>query len=286
MKICVLAEPDHWHYLDLKRAAGEWHQIECHSFKSLSDSVNSEPDETQMTWSEFDVILARAMPAGSLEQIVFRMDVLLTLQRLGTKIVNPPRAIEASVDKYLALQLLQFDGIPVPTTRVSQTLEVAMEQFRKFDGDVVCKPLFGSMGNGLVRLNTEQEARAYFIAQLAEGKVLYQQAFVDHGGRDLRLLVIGDRVFGMQRTHDASWITNIAQGGVGSSHEPTSTECDLARRASRAVGAWIAGVDLIYERTTGQPYVLEVNSSPSWRTMSQVLEVDIAAEVLGWLESG
>ena len=159
-----------------------------------------------------------------------------------------------------------------------------MGQFQKLGMDVVVKPMFGSMGRGLLRIQDLELANQTFESLVADDKVIYQQAFIDHGGFDFRLLVIGDQVLGMRRKNPNHWITNIAAGGTGFAHQPTETEQELARQSARAVGAVIAGVDLLYDRNTGEPYVLEVNSAPAWQATSQVLQIDVGKMVLAELE--
>ena len=93
------------------------------------------------------------MPPGSLEQVVFRMDVLNRLQARGVTVLNSPRALEMCVDKYLASACLETAGLPVPPTIVCQDAETALEAFEQLGGDVVVKPLFGSEGRGMVRVS-------------------------------------------------------------------------------------------------------------------------------------
>jgi glutathione synthase/RimK-type ligase-like ATP-grasp enzyme len=251
MKIGVLASPDSWHFQDLQRAAGTRHQIESCPFDQLADRLDA-PHPTldsknpgRHPLEEFDCLLARAMPAGSIQQIIFRMDLLLELEHRGLRIVNPPRTIEMSV---------------------------------------VFKPLFGSMGHGLVRLSSPQVAERVFTEQIASGQVIYQQVFVDHGGFDIRLFVIGSHVLAMKRVNPSNWITNIAQGATGYPYQPSQQDVELALKSARAVGAEIAGVDLLYDQKTQQPRVLEINSAPAWQAISQVLGIDVAALILEYLE--
>ncbi len=293
MKLCVLSSPTGWHYRDLKRAAGNDHVVDSFSFENLSATVDSHrfqgvdcgvsempSGQTAEQLESYDCIYARAMPAGSLQQVVFRMDVLLELERRGMRIVNPPRCIEASVDKYLALTKLAAAGIPIPLTAVSQSVRQALSHFQSLGSDVVVKPLFGSMGNGLVRVTDMTTAKEVFEKLISDQQVIYQQAFINHGGSDLRLLVIGRQVLAMKRTNHHHWITNIAQGGIGSPHHPSSHESQLALSAAQAVGATIAGIDLIYDSESERPMVLETNSSPSWRALGEVLDIDVSRLVL------
>jgi RimK family alpha-L-glutamate ligase len=291
MKICVLASSDSWHVQDLQRAAGKTQLIENCPFDQLADQLFDTPNEpgtktqSRHRLEDFDCLLARAMPAGSIQQIIFRMDMLLELERRGLRIVNPPRTIEMSVDKYLSLTHLHRHGIPTPRTAVGQTWSTAMQHFEMLGGDVVFKPLFGSMGRGLIRLSSVQAAERVFAEQISSGQVIYQQTFVDHGGFDIRLFVIGENVLAMKRVNFGNWITNIAQGATGYAYHPSEVEVELAVKSARAVGAEIAGIDLLYDQKTQQPLVLEINSAPAWQSISQILQIDVAALILEYLDT-
>jgi ribosomal protein S6--L-glutamate ligase len=278
--IYVLADSESWHYRDLLRAAGKEHVIESLPFECLSAVVGGSSKILPAAAPKAsDCVYARAMPAGSLQQVVFRMDVLLEWERAGVKIINSPRAIETSVDKYLALTKLAAAGVPVPRTTVAQSVQMALEQFDWLGGTTVLKPLFGSMGRGLMKILNAKEANDIFNELCGDGHVIYQQAYIDHGGEDLRLLVIGDEVLAMKRSNSQHWITNISNGGVGSPHIATAAESKIALQAAQAVGARIAGIDLLYD-SHGKPYVIEVNSAPSWKATGEVLGIDIAKRVL------
>ena len=93
------------------------------------------------------------------------------------------------------------------------------------------------------------------------------------------VLVIGERVLGMRRTHPGNWITNIQQGATAHPHRPTPREIEIARLAAARLGASLAGVDLLYDRS-GHPWVIEVNACPGWQALASVSDVDISALVL------
>lgn len=280
MRIAVLCSPDGWHFQDLKRAAGADHELVSFRFEALAAGIGSDANINLAA----DCVIVRTMPPGSLEQIVFRMDLLGQMARHRTLVLNSPRSIEIAVDKYLSLALLNSSGIRVPNTKVSQTVEEAIRQFEWLGSDVVVKPLFGSMGNGIVRLRSVSTAETCFRSFVDRGQVIYQQAFVEHGGFDIRLLVLGSRVLGMKRTNSGHWITNISQGGVGEPYLPTAAESDLAIRAARSVGAHFAGVDLMYASQDEHPFVIEVNAVPGWQAISEVLQFDVAREMLRQIE--
>jgi ribosomal protein S6--L-glutamate ligase len=219
------------------------------------------------------------MPPGSLEQVVFRMDALARLEAAGVPVVNPAKAIEAAVDKYLATARLHAAGMLVPPTIVCQTMGDALAAFDSLGGDVVVKPLFGGEGRGITRISDAAVARRVFATLDQIGAVHYVQQFIPHDGVDWRLLVIGDEVLGMKRINPDDWRTNISLGARPGSLEVTVELAQLARRAAAAVGASVAGVDLLPARD-GRLYALEVNAVPGWRALAEVSGVDVAARVL------
>lgn len=228
-----------------------------------------------------DVVLARIIPSGSLEQIIFRVDALHRLEERGVAVVNSPRAIERTVDKLWTTALLEQCGLPTPETVVCEDPAEAMEAFRRM-GDVILKPLFGSMGLGMVRLSDEDMAwRALKVVEQLRS-VFYLQRFVPHDGRDVRAFVIGDRVIGAIERRAAGWKTNVSRGGSAHPLPLSSQWTLLALRAARAVGAEYAGVDLL-PAADGSVYVLEVNGIPGWEGLQRATGLDVAGAIVDHL---
>jgi ribosomal protein S6--L-glutamate ligase len=115
------------------------------------------------------------------------------------------------------------------------------------------------------------------------GAVFYLQSYVEHEGADLRLLVVGEQVFGMRRRNPLDWRTNVSRGAATEPLEVTPELREMAIRAASAVGAPLAGVDFLPGRD-GVLYALEVNAVPGWKALARTLEVDVAAIVLDWIE--
>ena len=222
------------------------------------------------------------MPPGTLEQVVFRMDALHRLEAMGIPVLNPPRAVEAAVDKYLALARLESEGLAVPATWVGESADEAVEAFDRLGGDVVVKPLFGSEGRGLVRVSDRELARRTFQTLARLGAVLYVQRFVRHPGHDLRAFVLGDRVLGAIRREAPSgdWRTNVAVGGIAAMVRLGLEVESLAIRSARAVGARMAGVDLLPDPDRDGLAVIEVNAVPGWRALAKANEIDVARSIL------
>lgn len=288
MRLAVLASPDSWYLNDLRRAAGSRHEVICVAFERLTARLDGETGQRRVQAAECDLdacdaVLVRTMPPGSLEQVVFRMDALGTLAEAGKVVINPPRAIEAAVDKYLASAKLQSAGLATPRTWVCQSLADALEGFRALGGDVVVKPVFGGEGRGIFRVDEESLAWRVFSTLAQLRSVIYLQEFIPHHGFDLRLLVLGDRVFAMRRVNLDDWRTNVSRGARAEPLVPEPRLIETARRAAAAIGAPFAGVDVLPSRD-GREFVLEVNGVPGWKALSATLQVDIAAALLDYVE--
>jgi ribosomal protein S6--L-glutamate ligase len=280
MRIALLSAGSGWHVRDLQRAAAQLgHDAVAVDFRRVTAGVATPADSL----ADYDGVVVRTMPPGSLEQVVFRMDVLHRLQARGVAVLNPPAAVETCVDKYLASARLEAAGLRVPPTVVCQHADAALEAFAALGGDVVVKPLFGSEGRGMVRLTDPEMAWRTFRTLERLQAVLYLQRFVPHPGWDLRLFVLGGRVLAaMRRRGGGDWRTNVAQGGTAEPVAVAPAEADLAVRAAAAVGAPVAGVDLL-PGTDGAWYVLEVNAVPGWRALAPVSGVDVAAALVRFL---
>ena len=295
MNILIIDRPQSWHVRELQQAAGTQTTIDTVSYEELQVQFDdsgpgciprSAFSTAKHPLSNYDCVLTRAMPASTLEQVVFRMDWLDQVARqYGTLVINPARTVEASVDKYLSLEKMRSAGIPVPGCHVSQTTQQALAFFRSAGGDSVVKPIFGSRGKNIVRVRGEEQAKSVFNSLAAEGRVIYQQRYVEHGDQDFRLLVIGDHVFGLRRQRPGHWITNASCGAEGYRHQPSTAERKLAIAAARSVDAVIAGVDLVYDREQEeQPCVVEINACPSWRATQAVADENISRQLLSEIE--
>jgi ribosomal protein S6--L-glutamate ligase len=215
-----------------------------------------------------------------LEQIIFRMDLLNDAEWHGQRIINPPRAMETCIDKFLTDTRLRQAGLPHPQTVVCQVTEDAMSGFETLGRDVVVKPLFGSEGRGMVRVTEPELAWRTFHAIEQTGGVIYLQQYVHHSGWDLRLFVIGEEVVAcMLRRNSQDWRTNVAQGATTEHYHPNEELQHLAVKAARAMGALIAGVDLM-QTPEGNWLVTEVNAAPGWRSLAETCQVDIARLII------
>ena len=290
MNFAVLGYPGSWYCGDLERAARErghiFVRVDFTTLAARIGSAGSDIVAESADLTSLDALIVRTMPPGSLEQVVYRMDALWSLEASGVAVLNPPKAVECAVDKYLTTTRLQRADVPVPPTVVCENAETAMDAFELLGGDVVVKPIFGSEGRGIVRVSDPDLALRTFRTLERLQAVLYLQRFIQHEGFDVRVLVLDGRVLGgMKRRNPLDFRTNVARKAVAEPHVPSDMEVEWAQRAAAAVGARFAGIDLLYDRQ-GNPYVIEVNGVPGWRAFQRVNRMDVAKLVIHALESG
>jgi RimK family alpha-L-glutamate ligase len=292
MQIVILSVRTGWHTDELCRALAErghigvvlpYERLVARVGGSSASSVGLSSEQAPILTA--DAVLARIIPSGSLEQIIYRVDALHWIEERGVPVMNSPRAIERSVDKFYTDALLHEAGLPTPETVVCETVAGAMEAVRAM-GDVIIKPIFGSMGHGLVRVSDPDVAFRVTKSLEQLRSVFYVQRAVDHGGRDIRVFVVGRRVIGAieRRAPAGEWRTNIARGGTARPFELPSDWEQLALRAAAAMGAEYAGVDLLPSRE-GLVFVLEVNAIPGWEGLQRATGVDVAGAIVEHLGS-
>lgn len=225
-----------------------------------------------------DAVFVRGVPGGTLEQTVYYLNVLHALHDLGVPVYNDGRAIERSVDKSYTSLRLRHAGIPTPDTWIAADADQAIEIVRRetaHGGLLMCKPLFGSQGQGIVCVAAIDDLPD---EQMTRG-VWYLQRFVgDRNGpaSDWRVFVIDGHAIAAMRRTAPGWLANIAQGGQCHAAVP---EGDLGRLAEAAVVSLdmaYAGVDLVRD-SADRWWVIEVNSIPAWKGLQGVSQVDIAA---------
>ncbi len=222
-----------------------------------------------------DAVFVRAIAAGSFEEVTRRLGVLHALAARGVAVWNSARAIERCVDKSMTAFLLAAAGIPTPETWTVEGWNAAAAVVAQAATELVLKPLFGAQGRGLRRLRNPED----LPPPDAVAGVYHLQRFVppadDTGFCDYRLLICRGELIAAMIRRSAEWVTNLHRGARPVPFVPTPEMVALAARATAAVGADYAGVDLI-AAADGRILVLEVNSMPGWRGLQSVAEGSIA----------
>jgi ribosomal protein S6--L-glutamate ligase len=287
VRLAILGRADSWHVGRLAFAGRELGaEVLVAPFERLVGSLSE--DKAALRVGEVDLlsldgVMVRGIPPGSLEKVVFRMDALHRLERAGVTVLNRPSAIETCVDKYLATSRLQSAGLPVPRTVVCESLDDAMQAFFDLGGRVVVKPIFGSEGRGVAEIADEANAYRVLRTLTTIDAVLYLQEFIPSGGWDVRAFLVGGRVVAaMKRTANDDFRANASRGARCEAFVMTPETERLALAAADAVGAPIAGVDLL-QSNDGRWVVLEVNSTPGFQALEGCTGVRVAEAMMEFL---
>ncbi|HMB50360.1 MAG TPA: lysine biosynthesis protein LysX [Natronoarchaeum rubrum] len=247
---------------------------------SLSDAPES--------FEDVDIVLDRCLATSrSLYATQF-------CEAYDVPVVNAPETAEICADKVKNSLALEQAGVPTPNTEVSFTKESAMQSIEKFGYPCVLKPVVGSWGRLMAKIDSRSAAEAVLEHKATLGhyehKVFYVQEFVEKPGRDIRVLATdGEPVGAMVRSSD-HWLTNAAQGAETEAFELDEEAERLVEEASEAVGNGLLGVDLMEVGVDeeGEPTgytVHEVNHTVEFKALADATDVDVAAEVVDWLEA-
>jgi len=201
----------------------------------------------------------------------------------GVRMVNDSGVISVCGDKLLTSLTLARHGVPTPRTMTAFAPAAALEAIEQIGYPVVMKPLNGSWGRLLAKINDRDAAETLLEHKKTLGGyqhcIFYMQEYVDKPGRDIRAFVVGGRVIAAIYRHAEHWITNTARGGEATACTVTPELEQIAREASEAVGGGVLAVDVL-EARDGRLLVAEVNHTPEFRNSIAPTGVDIAAEIV------
>ncbi|PSQ19349.1 lysine biosynthesis protein LysX [Halobacteriales archaeon QS_9_67_17] len=237
-------------------------------------------DEPPGGIGECDLVLDRCL-ATSRSRYVTRF-----VDQYDVPVVNHPETAEVCADKAHNSLVLADAGIPTPATEVAFTKEAALEAIESFGYPCVLKPIVGSWGRLMAKVDSRNAAEAILEHKETLGhyehKVFYVQEFVEKPGRDIRVVAVdGEPVGAMARSSD-HWLTNAAQGAETERIDLNDEMRDLVARASDAVGGGLLGVDLM---ETGDSYTVhEVNHTVEFKALNEIAETDVPSAVVDWLE--
>ncbi|HEY7623733.1 MAG TPA: lysine biosynthesis protein LysX [Candidatus Limnocylindria bacterium] len=226
-----------------------------------------------------DVILERCIQHGT------ALYALSVLDAWGVPAVNRYEVAEICGNKLLTTMRLTRDGVPSPRTRVAFTPESALTAIEELGYPVVLKPLIGSWGRLISKVNDREAAEAVVEHKDVLGNYLhsiyYIQEYVQKPGRDIRAFVVGDQTIAAIYRASDHWITNTARGGQASNC-PVTPELDaLCVRAARAVGGGVVAIDLL-EAPEGL-LVNEVNYTMEFRNSIDTTGVNIPAKIVDYV---
>lgn len=212
--------------------------------------------------------------------------VVKHFEAMGVPVLNPAQAIFNSRDKFRSMQLLSVRNIRIPTTYFSNDLHHAEKVVKARLGyPCILKVLEGTQGLGVHLIRNEIEAHELFN-NFSQNKVrvILQEFIEEFKGRDIRAFVVGDKVVAsmMRIAAGDEFRSNIHRGGRGERIVLSEEEKELAIRAVRVLGLGVGGVDIL--RSKRGAMVIEVNSSPGLEGIEGVTKVEIAEEIIRFVE--
>jgi len=280
-KVAIITDDPGWHGRQLTASLKD-HGLDS-QYLSLTDCIiEISGDGRELSFPGFKQLplgfFIRGVPGGTLEQVIFRLDILHSLHESGVVVYNTPRAIERTVDKPLTSLLLSRAGLPTPTTWICESAEHAsaiLEKETRNGEKLVLKPLFGSQGIG-VHLVDKQTG---LIHDEKFAGIYYLQRFIERKNNeftDIRVLVVDGVAKAAMLRRSENWITNRAQGASCEAIKIDAEIASLAESACKVLNIDYAGVDLMQDKN-GKFYIIEVNSIPAWYGLQSVVDFNIAS---------
>ncbi len=284
-KICVvLTDPEDWtaqaFVKNIEKRGAKAVPLNLSTLSASISTADFSIFNADLTDVELDAIIVRDVGISfSLEQISFKFDLLRQFEK-SIPLMNRSEAIQNAANKFFSFYLFKLAHLPIPRTTITSELDVALNAIEEF-GTAIAKPIFGSQGKGILKLESSQpDLKPTLTALLKERDVLYLQQFVPNPGRDIRVFVVGDEAVGaIYRVSQVdSFVSNLSQGGTPVKCELTAEMQELAVRATKAVGADFAGIDLI-EGDEGL-FLLEINGTPSGKGINRACGIDVTERIV------
>jgi len=230
-------------------------------------------------WLEYAVVLERSLSYGR------GLYTCKMLNAWGIPTVNTASVADTCGDKLWTSAALKHAGIPQPELRMAFTPESAVQAIEAMGYPVVLKPVIGSWGRMIAKINDRDSAEALLEAREVLGNyqqnIFYIQEYIRKPGRDIRAFVVGDETIAAIYRTSAHWITNTARGGKGSSCPVTPELNDICVKAAHAVGGGVLAIDVLECPDRGL-LINEVNHTMEFHTSVPVTGIDIPGKVIDY----
>jgi [lysine-biosynthesis-protein LysW]--L-2-aminoadipate ligase len=234
------------------------------------------------SWQRYDAVLCRSVSQSR------GLVVAYVLEQWGIPVFNSPAVTATCNDKLLTTLALLRAGVPTPRTMLAFSEQTAIQGIEELGYPAVLKPVTGSWGRLLARINDRDAAEAVLEHQETLGSyqhhIHYIQQYIDKPHRDIRAFVVGDHVICAIYRSSEHWVTNTARGAVATNC-PVTPELDaLCTNAARAVGGGILAVDVLEDPEQGF-LVNEINATMEFRNSIVPTGVDIPQAMLDYVLS-
>ncbi|MGD0005623.1 MAG: lysine biosynthesis protein LysX [Anaerolineaceae bacterium] len=230
-------------------------------------------------WLEYSVVLERSI---SYARGLYTTQIL---NAWGVPTVNMANVAATCGDKLATSAALAKAGVAQPRVKVAFTTESALEAIEELGYPVVLKPVVGSWGRLLARINDRDAAEAVLEHKETLGSyqhsIVYIQEYIQKPGRDIRAFVVnGETVCAMYRTSE-HWITNTARGGQGETCPITPELAEICHSASQAVGGGVLAIDVLEDPHRGF-LINEVNHTMEFHTLVPTTGVDVPGIIVDY----
>jgi [lysine-biosynthesis-protein LysW]--L-2-aminoadipate ligase len=233
-------------------------------------------------WQKYDAFLMRSI---SYARGLYALHIL---NAWGIPTVNTAAVAETCGDKLITSSALRKAGVPQPHNVIAFTPEAALDAIERMGYPVVLKPVVGSWGRLLAKINDRDAAEAVLEHKNTLGSyqhsIFYIQEYIKKPGRDIRVIAVGDKIITAMYRVSEHWITNTARGGEGLVCPITPELEDICVRAVQAVGGGVLAVDIIEHPERGF-LVNEINHTMEFHTAQPVNNVDIGDVIVDYLLS-
>jgi [lysine-biosynthesis-protein LysW]--L-2-aminoadipate ligase len=231
-------------------------------------------------WNHYDVVVERCVTQSR------ALYALRILNDWGVRTVNTHRVVQICGDKLETSSALIRDNIPSPRIKVAFTPEAALAAIEELGYPVILKPVVGSWGRLLSKINDREAAEAILehkdVLGSYQHSIFYIQEYIDKPARDIRSFVVGDENIAAIYRYSEHWITNTARGARAENCPITPEIAQLSLAAASAVGGGVVAVDLL-ETQDGRLLVNEVNHTMEFRNSIDTTGVNIPEVVVDYV---
>lgn len=231
-------------------------------------------------WAQYDAVLERCISYGR------GLYACKILNAWGIPTINTASVADTCGDKLWTSAALHKAGVPQPQVKVAFTPESAIKAMEEMGYPVVLKPVIGSWGRMVSKINDRDAAEAVLEHRESLGNyqqnIFYIQEYIRKPGRDIRAFVVGNETIAAIYRTSAHWITNTARGGKGSPCPVTPELNDLCVRAAHAVGGGVLAIDVLEDPYRGF-LVNEVNHTMEFHTSVPTTGIDIPGKVIDYV---
>jgi ribosomal protein S6--L-glutamate ligase len=288
MKLAILSRAPRSYSTQRLRTAAEMRGHGVKVLNTLRFAIDLSGDEPDLQFrgqpiSDYDAILPRIGASIT----YFGTAVVRQFEQMDVYTPNTANGIANARDKLRAIQILSRHNIGMPATTFVRNRADVLPAIESVGGaPVVIKLLEGTQGIGVILAPNTKVAEAIIeTLQSTRQNVLIQRFVQESRGRDIRALVVGDRVVAAMRrvAQGDEFRSNIHRGGRVESVDLSKEFEETAVRAAQIMGLRVAGVDML-ESNDG-PLVMEVNSSPGLEGIETATQLDIAGAIIDYIDN-